>query len=80
MQEAARYAVEDSVPESSRDVTREWTRVSHAAVVRLVRISAIRKRVEKAAQRTFDTCADISSRPSGRTPMCQAVDMDDPHT
>ena len=70
-------------PQTSRDVTREWTRVLHAAVVRLVRIFAIRNRFEYAARQTFDTCADMSSRRSSKTPISQTVgdsDMDDPHT
>ena len=69
--------------ESSRDVTRAWTRVLHAAVVRLVRILAIRNRFEYAARQTFDTCADMSSRLSSKTPISRSIrdsDIDDPHT
>ena len=48
-------------------MTRAWTRVLHAAVVRFVRILAIRNRFEYAARQTFDTCADMSSRLSSKT-------------
>ena len=64
-------------------MTRAWTRVLHAAVVRLVRILAIRNKFEYAALQTFDTCADMSSRLSSKTPISRTVtdsDIDDPHT
>ena len=64
-------------------MTRAWTRVLHAAVVRLVRILAIRNKFEYAARQTFGTCADMSSRLSSKTPISRTVsdsDIDDPHT
>ena len=60
-----------------------WTRVLHAAVVRLVRILAMRNRFEYAARQTFDTCAGMSSRLSSKTPISRTVsdsNIDDPHT
>ena len=64
-------------------MTRAWTRILHAAVVRLIRILAIRNKFEYAARQTFDTCADMSSRLSSKTPISRTVsdsDIDDPHT